>query len=192
MDMESILREAVSVVNRAEVPEALRGGAFEAVLAAMLEIGGTSVGRAEEGLRRGGGARGGESGSVVAQIGIRCGLDVARVKEVYDEDSEQGLVLVVPVGKLESSKASAAKQIALLMAGGRQLGGLEEWTDVRGIRSMCEHYGKFDTANFATTVKKLQDEFSFKGSGQQRQVRINQVGVERLKTLLGELVGGTS
>lgn len=190
MNIEAILKEAVSVVDGAEVPDQLRTIAFEQVLGALLMGGRARSTDSGEGEAGGGANEEKTDGGVIEQIAGTCGLDIERAKQVFAEDPEGGLELVIPVGRLESSKASATKQIALLVAGGRFAGGLGEWTNATKIRSVCERFGKFDTANFAATVRKMQDVFSFRGSRQRRQVRINLVGMEQMKVLLEELATG--
>ena len=97
---------------------------------------------------------------------------------------------MVGVGKLDSSTATATKQIALLVAGARQLTGVEEWTDSKEIRRICSDYGRFDTTNFAKTIKVMDDAFSFRGKSQQLQVRLHQRGIDKLKQLITSVTGG--
>ena len=49
------------------------------------------------------------------------------IGEIYSDNDQGGVDLVVGVGKLESSTATASKQIALLVSAGRQLAELEQW-----------------------------------------------------------------
>jgi len=189
MDIEAILREAVRLVDCAEVPGSLHEIAFDRILAKLLSTGEVRPGSDRTTTTEEDKVDQVKTGSVLSQIAAKCGLAVEKIKEVYDEGGERGLEVVAPVGKLESGKAPATKQISLLVAGGRQLGGLEEWTDAKEIRITCEHYGKYDSANFAGTVRQMQDVFSYKGSGQRRQVRTNLVGVNSLKMLLSEITG---
>ncbi len=109
------------------------------------------------------------------------------VGEIYSDNDQGDADLVVGVGKLDNSTASATKQVALLVAGARQITELEQWTESKHIRNVCLHYGRFDSANFAKTVKQMDDAFSFKGKGQQLEVRLHQRGIERLKQLITSL-----
>jgi hypothetical protein len=123
----------------------------------------------------------------VDKISRKLTLSVEAVSEVYS-DNDQGVVdVVVGVGKLDNSTATATKQLALLVTGARQLTESEQWTESKHIRNLCIHYGRFDSANFAKTVKQMDDAFSFKGKGQQLEVRLHQRGVEKLKHLIANL-----
>ena len=126
---------------------------------------------------------------LVAKIARKLDLPADSIAEVYAESGEGGLDIVTGVGKLDSSTAGATKQLALLLSGGRQLGEVGEWTLSKAIRAVCIHYGRFDSANFAKTVREMDDSFSFRGRSQQLEVRLHQRGIEKLKNLLATLIG---
>lgn len=190
-NMRDILKESWSAVREAELPDALQAVAFERAIDFFLR-GGSAV-EAPADAKGPTGGRGGtpDTGSdqPLQRIAQKLNVGLDRVKEVYAFD-DSGLMPVVPVGKLDAGKSPAAKQIALLVAGGRQVGGIEEWTSSASIREVCEHYGKYDQANFASALKTMQDVFSSRGVGQKRQVRLNKVGEERLRTLVDGLASG--
>ena len=124
-----------------------------------------------------------------AKIGRKLGLTGDTIKEVFADDSQGGLEVVVGVGKLDQATAGATKQLAILVSGARQLSEKEEWTASKEIRRVCVHYGRFDPANFAKTLRQMDDAFSFRGKAQQLQVRLHQRGIDRLKALIGSLTG---
>lgn len=192
MDIEDILVKAYKVVNDANIPEGLRAIAFEKSVDFLLRPGGRVIPaeRIENSATHGPGAMSLEK--PLQRIAERLKVSTDRVKEVYDYDEINGLNPVVPVGKLDTTKASATREIALLVAGGRQVAGIEEWTGVRSIREVCEHYGKYDSANFAASVRKMEEVFSFKGAGQKRQVRINKIGEEELREFFEQVTGDAS
>src|SRR5437763_1253064 len=59
------------------------------------------------------------------------------IGEIYCDSEQCGVDVVVGVVKLDSSTATASKQLALLVAGGRQLSEIVQWTSSRDIRSAC-------------------------------------------------------
>lgn len=114
-------------------------------------------------------------------------LDKSVVEQVFSVDVEKGIEVIIGARKLESGKGPAAQQLALLVAGGRQVAGVEEWTSTGQIRAVCEQYGKFDSANFAQDIKELDNYFGFRGKGRMREVKINRPGTEKLTSLITEL-----
>lgn len=113
------------------------------------------------------------------------------IGEIYCDNEQGGVDVVVGVGKLDDSTATASKQLALLVAGGRQISEVEQWTSSKDIRNVCVYYGRFDSSNFAKCLKQMDDAFSFRGKGSQLEVRLHQRGIDKLKQLIGNLTGGT-
>lgn len=129
------------------------------------------------------------SASPVQAIAEKLTLDSATVEEIFSPDEENGIQLIVGAGKLGTEKKAAMRSLAILVAGGRQLGGIEEWTNVTAIREVCQQYGRLDAKNFSTTVLGLDDVFGFRGKGAAREVRINRTGWDELKVLIARLTG---
>jgi hypothetical protein len=193
MDVKDVLVRALTAVEDASVPDDLRAIAFEK---AVELISGRSAPHTHSGSAvTHSTASDGESGSlpgassVIKAVAAKLRVPVEGVEEVYAVDAAGDLEIVLGPGRLESTTAGATKQIALLLAGGRQTGGLDDWTAGSVIRDACVHFGKFDTNNFARVVKQMDDVFSFRGKGQQWQVKINRVGMERLGDMIRHLAG---
>lgn len=191
METKDVLVEAVKAVEEAGVPTDLRSIAFEKAIELVARRGGlqsTPHQQSHPTGSTGGSVAGSSAGeSKLGTIARKLGMPQSVVEEVYAEDDNGGLEVIVGVGRLEASTAGATKQLALLSAGGRQLAGIEDWTSAAEIRDVCVQFGKFDTNNFARMVKQMDDLFSFRGRGQQWQVRMNRVGAERLKEMIGAL-----
>jgi hypothetical protein len=118
-------------------------------------------------------------------------LDVAIIEEVYYvQDGE--IKLALSTGKLESGKKAGTRQIALLLAAGRQAAGLEDHTSFDKIREVAEDYRRYDSPNFARTLSEMEDEFSFQGSSRNRSVRVSRPGWEAASRLVNALGGGDS
>src|SRR5438270_614062 len=90
----------------------------------------------------------GSADKSIARIAEVLRLPLATVSEVFHVDGDS-LSLGIGTGQLDSAKAQATEQIALLIATGRQSGGWDsEWTAAREIRPVADAYGKFDQSNF--------------------------------------------
>jgi hypothetical protein len=179
---DEVLAEALRVTQEAKLPPHLESVAFEKAIDALS---GTARPIADrDSTRQSFKANGETQDSVLERIARKLDIELSLVEEVFSLDPDKGVQLIVGVGKLETEKSAAARQLATLTVGSRQLGGVEDWTGARTIREVCQHYGKFDSANFAGTLTQMDDIFGFKGKGQGREVKINKPGCEAFKGLI--------
>ena len=189
MNVQDILIQAQKAVDEGKISGDLRAVAFQKAIELLSQDSGVK-GKAlpTTSAQRPGALPGGaESGT--EKISRKLGLSPDAVGEIYSDNDQGGVDVVVGVGKLDNSTATATKQLAVLVAGARQLTEAEQWTESKHIRSACLHYGRFDSPNFAKTVKQMDDAFSFKGKGQQLEVRLHQRGIEKLKQMMATLTG---
>lgn len=194
-----VLIEALKDVEEAHVPDDLREIAFSksfdlragAVAAApgrdpgVPAVGGpnlTGVSEASEAQRVAG-------SDLLGTIAARLKVERTTVADVFTV-SDGELELIVPVGKLSSRVATATKEIALLVAVGRQAAGLEEWTSWDEIRRWCAEFKKLDSGNFAKAMREMDDVFNTrKQSDRKLQVRLAKPGWERAADAIRRLGG---
>jgi hypothetical protein len=188
-EVKQIIKEAVKAVEEANVPDDLRVTAFEKSIEALIGApdSGSDVAARDEGRLPVLAAT--SNGPSLEAVASRLGLDRGLVEEVYYVD-ENGLGLALAPSKFQSKKAAGTQQIALLLAAGRQAGGWEDWTPVGHIRTACRDYGRFDAANFATTIKRMGDVFGFRGRARQLEVRVTRPGYEQAADLARNLSAG--
>jgi hypothetical protein len=125
----------------------------------------------------------------LAKIASRFDVDAATVSEVYAVEDGQ-LELIVPLSKLPKAAATGTKEIALLIAGGRQAGGLEDWTSWEEIRSVCVEFKKYDSANFAKTMREMDDVFNQRRQSERKYlVKLARPGWDRLSEAIRRLGG---
>lgn len=182
------LKAALSDVQEAEIPEVLMPVAFEEALRL----------RRSDVKPSGNGGSGGSPGLAgtpssggggLSQVAVRFGVEAAQIAEVF-VDRDEEIRLGIGAKALASSKASATKEISLLIAGARQAAGVEEWTSVNVIRDECKHYGKYDGANFGKTITEMENFFQFTGKGQSREVKMRQPAWEAAGDLVRRVLGG--
>ncbi|MFN2477245.1 MAG: hypothetical protein ABR526_13000 [Chthoniobacterales bacterium] len=188
MDIRQILIDAQKAVDESGISDDLRQLAFQKAVDALSRADQAPV-VGPSGIAHAKPAADVPAGSGSEKITRRLGIAAEVVGEIYSDNESGGVDVVLGVGKLDSSTATATKQIALLVAGARQLTGSEEWTDTKVIRAVCSDFGRFDSANFAKTVRQMDDAFSFRGKGQQLTVRLHQRGIEKLKQLITSATG---
>ena len=186
MNTKEVLVQAIRAIDEAEVPSDLRQTAFAKAIdlisgsAQSLK----SVSRAAEA------AKDEPTGSGLDRIASKLGVSSDVVSQLYYVDPDGGLEVIVSPGRLASKASPATKELALLVVAGRQALGLDpEWTAADEIRKVCDNFRKLDSSNFSTTLREMEDVFSFRGSPKQREVRMSRPGWDRTTELAHRLAG---
>jgi hypothetical protein len=130
-------------------------------------------------------------GDLIGKIAARLQLDRNVVDQVYRVTDDTVNVIVSP-RRLSPSKATATRQLAQLVAGGRQAADIEEWTDAGIIRQVVSDFGRYDSPNFASTIASMDEVFLFSGKGQSRTVKVSRPGMETISALVRNLAEGAS
>ena len=179
---EEVLAEALRVTREAQLPPHLESVAFEKAIDAFYGTASivSDVGKGRQSLK----VDGETENNPIDRIASKLDIDLSLVEEVFSFDPETGIQLIIGVGKLEAEKTAATRELATLVAGSRQIGGIEEWTQARTIREVCQNYGRFDSSNFAATLTQMDDFFGFKDKGLDRKVKLNKLGCEEFKRLI--------
>jgi hypothetical protein len=126
------------------------------------------------------------------QIASALSIEQAEVEEASHIDAEDELKLSFNAPRLANGSSAATKQVALLLAAGRQEGGWDTWTETKLIRSTCDELRVLSSGNFANTIADMGDVFSFSGSGRDRKVKIKRKGLQDAAALIRDLTGGDS
>lgn len=196
MEVKDTLTAALKAVTDAEIPEDLREVAFAKAVdlltgtAPVAPEGGrlrTEKGTAAPAGGQTAAAAGG--GSVLDRIADKLGVGREAVEEVFAE-SDGSIEIVVPHSKFAKAKMPAAQELAILLAAGRQAGGIDERTSLDDIRTVCEDFKKLDTNNFSKAMNGMKDEFTFQGSGKGRGVKVTRPGWTKATELVKRLTGG--
>lgn len=189
MDYLEILIQAASDIENSGIPTDLRPAAFTKLVDLRLA---TSVPSSNHGIARVDPPEtptAAGSSTVLADIASRVQVSYDSVAEIYHE-SEGDLGLSVASSKLAPGKAGGTKEIALLVAAGRQASGIDtEWTSASEIRKQSKDYNRFDQGNFAGAITEMADVFSFRGRGPSREVRVSRPGWEAATQLMKRLAG---
>jgi hypothetical protein len=194
MKVSDILVRALKEVDDANIPDELRAVAFEKAVDLVRVDAGVPIGQPQQPPGNGAAAPAGEAEPAadttpLGRIARRLKLDIEVVKDVFDH-GEQGFQVIVSPRKLEKQRQAATRQLALLVAAGRQAAGDDEdWTALDKIRTVCADYNKLDSSNFAAHIKTMGDEFTVKGSGQKREVKVTRPGWDAARELVEKLAG---
>jgi hypothetical protein len=176
------LQAALEAVNSAGIPEDLRPVAFAKAFD-TLGMGAPAVDQSRHMTM----AKT-TNGDGLAMLAARLGLAPAVVDGAFVLESGR-IEVVIPPGRFEVAKSRATEQIALLVAAARQGAGIDDdgWTSVDRIREECENFKRYDSSNFATTIKEMDDVFTVRGSGRDRKVRMTAPAWQRAAELLSSL-----
>jgi hypothetical protein len=190
----AILENALQITKGANLPPNLEAIGFEKTIDYLLGNHSESdkQQRSQATVPSSNGSDADDSSSPLEAIAQKLQIDLSTVEEIFSFDGDKGLQIIVGANKLGSEKKAAMHKLAVLVAGGRQVGGLEEWTKLATVREVCEQFGKLDSKNFSTVMNDLDDIFGYRGKGgANREMRINRSGWEELKTAIGNLSSDT-
>jgi len=130
------------------------------------------------------------SDDMLGKIAAGLRLDRDKVEQVYAED-EGELDVVISPRRLAPDKANATRQLAQILAAGRQLAGLDdEWTSVGKVREKVNEFGKLDGGNFAQYIGTLNkdDACVLKGKGVSREIKVTRAGRESIGEMINSLL----
>jgi hypothetical protein len=188
--LKEMFAEVLEALEEAQVPDALREAAFMAGVRVLSAAPQLSDDTTDSGALRRPRAAVSIAGKPIEAIAAKLGLELEAVAEVFHDDGGKLGIGVAPA-KLAKGHAAATKQIALLLASGRQAGGYDDaYTRVSEIREMCRDFGRLDPGNFSTTVTEMTQDFTFKGKGQTRQVHVTKPGWANARDLVMSLTSG--
>jgi hypothetical protein len=178
------LKAGVQVIEEAQVPRDLQPIAFRHALETLGN--GSSP---SETLTRADDKGGRTSVSLLGAIAGRLKLDLDIVTHIFEEEGEQ-IHLIVTKGKLPNagSKAASMRDVALLLAAGRQAAGIEDYTAASVIRRECEELNILDASNFAVELGRLG--MRARGGPKSREVHASRHQLELAAELMLEIAGG--
>jgi hypothetical protein len=189
MNIQDTFRRAMEILEELEIEKDLRPAAFTMAVEA-LRTGQSPVQPME---KPAGASASGEAGdaSSIETVARRLSLSRGQIEETY-HFGEKGFELVAPGSKLAKSKSAGTKEIALVVAAGRQAAGIDDWTNMDDIREWSDHFRKLDAPNFAKAVADMSDVFRVAGKGSKRQVKLREPGWAKAKEVIERLLGANA
>lgn len=96
-----------------------------------------------------------------------------QVLEIYHMNSDGQIELVIERNLIPDALVTATKDIAKLLAAGRQAADTEDKTLVSDIRTVVEgQYKVVDKKNFSTSITNLGAKFRLSGEGKERSIEL--------------------
>lgn len=127
----------------------------------------------------------------IEAIAKKMGISADIASDIYEARDGEIVVVAAPRA-FDKSKMSATKQLALVVAAGRQGAGLEESTGVDVIRGAAEEFGFLDPNNFARTLSEMDQDFIISGTSRVRQFKLRRPAWDKARELVSQLSGGAS
>jgi hypothetical protein len=189
MEAKDILAAALQAVEEARIPESLQATAFSKAVD-LIVAGGEGPHPERPSHYRTEPKDTAVSGSLIDHLATRLKLDRDVVNEVFHEVDGEVRLAVSPSKLSNSSVKAAAQEIALLTAAARQGSEMETTTSQIEVRTIAAEYRKLDSANFASHISEMKNDFQFIGKGKNRQLKVSRPGWERAKQLVYSLGGG--
>lgn len=194
MELATVLSDALSAVDQANIPDDLRPIAFGKAIDILIgsAVLPTVSARPIVPLAQSGNETDGSSPvDRLQQLANTLKLDVEIVGEVYHFVGDD-VQITVATSQLSSRKAAGTKEIALLLTAARQGSQIEESTSAEEIKKAAQHFGKLDASNFASALTDSADVFQILGTSRQRSVKLKRRGWEIATELVNRLGGGES
>lgn len=190
--IEDVLREAEAAVDAAGVAQDLRPVAFGKIVDHLLSSKETKPSAASGDTSTDVWTQSAdmpkitETSDTLERVATKLGVDRQLVEDTFHVDDADDVKLSLAPSQLDSMDQKAQQELALLIAAASQAGGLEEWTRSKQIRGVADDYGKLNH-HFAENLNAMSDEFSFRGKGQSREVKLKKSGRESAAALIRRL-----
>jgi hypothetical protein len=190
IDPVGLIKQAVTAVEEASVPEDLRPIAFARVLDLLASTTGAAE-NAGSGAQRVASSDGsGEGSDLASRIAAKISVPVTQIDRVFDE-RDGDLIFSGNVSALGRSKAEKVSTLALLLLAGRRWAGLDGGGSTldKVVRAEVDSHGLLDVTNYGKHVALLKPYATITGSGMRAVYKIKYDGLERAKDVARSLAG---
>ena len=162
---EAAAKATVKILNDTDVPPEARGVAFGKIWDAVVGI---TVPESDDRNAPQRKPVNDDTAEPLVRIASRLGVSPDVIERVFDYHGDD-LHLSIHASKLDSTKSGGTLQIALLLSAGRQAIGLDEQgTPIETVRVAAEHFKRYDSKNFSTTLNGLSKTMTVRGNGKNR------------------------
>lgn len=182
-----LLTRALNAVDTARVPDDLREVAFTT---AVSLITGTMTSTLQPPTppateqQQAKQQKSASSGSeLLDRIAEEMEVEPQKVRRLFAEKNGEP-ELILKSSRLPKTKAAAAADIALLVMAGRQAAGIDDYTEAELLRGTVKRYGKFDSANFSSQMKALDNFILADGKGATVKRKLTHPGMEAAAELV--------
>lgn len=202
MDVSQILRDALTSVNEADIPDDLRVVAFENAVRLHGPAGPAAAnGNAPSATSspNGLGITANVKNSVTAEpgldnrvvlMGTELGIDAQAVDRLFAKH-EGELQFVGDFEKFGAAKAAKVQATVVLLVVARQAGGYDDGpTPDLAIRKELDRHGLLDTGNYSKHLAPLRSVLNFNGANKTLNFKPKYEGKQRAKQLAAALLAG--
>jgi len=186
MGYKETVNEAYEAVKDLAAEETYKLEGFKLVLTNLL----AGVASVQPG---GGGKKGPEGGRAAdaaqatdwqTAIAYKLGIEPEQVADLYHLDDDDTLRLLLEPKRLPRSQAAAMKDVAALLAAGRQAAKFDAGsTSFDAIRKECEEHNCLNKSNFTKYLNAMKPRFIVDGKGQNQALRATTRGFDEAGTI---------
>lgn len=189
MEPTDLLKQAVTVVEQASVPEDLRTLAFAKVLE-MLSEQNTPHASTDQATNKDNHKDPSTSSGPLAPIVANLGIPPSLVDRIFDENDGE-LRFSGDVSALGKSRTDKVHGIAILLLAGRRWAGLDGGTATPDeiVRAEVDRLTLLDTTNYTKQIASLKPYVIISGSGRKAAYKIKYDGIEKAKEIGRKLAG---
>lgn len=190
-DIAAVLKEAADTVGSADLPGDLRPVAYAKLLDYMLSghLVDAPIDPPASVPRIGRQPTATGSGPLAA-LSSKLKLEPSTLERYFEFDDE-GVHLLMPRSTLDSNKKGATSEVTYLVAAALQADGSNDSTSGQMIRNACDALGVLDETNFWKGVRLTEGKgIRIRGSGTNREVKINAVGYEHAAEIITRIANG--
>jgi hypothetical protein len=184
-----LLKEAVSAVDEANVPQDLREIAFTKVLEFLQANSDSSQAKNAQIFPE---KSAGIDSGALSQIASKVGIEPHLLDRVFEE-SKDGLIFSGDAKAFGSTKAKMVQGIVLLILAGRRWSGLDNGvtTSDEIVRAEVDRNSLLDVTNYGKHISALKPYVTITGTGKNATYKIKHDGLERAKQIVQSLVSGS-
>lgn len=166
------------VLQSSDIPEAKQEMAFDAIFS-FLAQGGAAPGPSVPAAEHYGRPAAEERAAGLAGVAKALKIDEETASYLYDIDGRD-LDVTIARDDLSSDRATAMREVALLVVAGRQASGIDEdRTDSRQVRNQGVHLGVMAKNTFRQEMGALNPQITSKPQGQYgRSLKMTRIGYD--------------
>lgn len=188
-NLTSALKNVISSIEEADVPEQYKQFAFQECLKAELKINmmnySNIIPGQDKAVTRDALEESDNESNNWTRFSEKVGVQVKILQDYYSIDEDGSVRLTLSSKQLPSEKSKATQIIALLLAAANEMLVCEnKETTYKQVRLVCENYDRLDSPNFSKSLGRFDRFIKIIGKGKTSSFTLKQTGWEKVAEIL--------